>query len=76
MKADWTPTDEGMPPEGVVVDAIGPDGDLLRLRWEGRLWRFAGGSPFPFFTPTYWRRADGTGAPPAGGPEVAPPRTG
>jgi hypothetical protein len=63
--ADWTPTDEGMPPEGVVVDAIGPDDGRLRLMWKGRLWRFADGSPFLFFTPAYWR--------PGGGDRGAPP---
>ena len=55
--ANWTPIDEGMPPEGVVVEAIAPDGGHLRLKWQGRLWRFADGSHFPFFTPTYWRPA-------------------
>lgn len=57
--ADWTPTDEGMPPEGVVVEAIAPDGRHLRLKWEGRLWRYADGPPYHFFTPTYWRLAAG-----------------
>ena len=55
--ADWTPIDAGLPPEGVVVDAIGPDDRHLRLKWEGRQWWFADGSHFLFFTPTYWRRA-------------------
>jgi len=61
--ADWTPTDEGMPPEGVLVEAIAPDGRHMRLKWEGRLWRFADGAPYLFFTPAYWRRwaADGGG---------------
>jgi hypothetical protein len=44
--ADWTPTDERMPPEGIVVEAIAPGGGRLRLKWEGRLWRFAGGSMY------------------------------
>jgi len=58
--ADWTPTDEGMPPEGVVVDAIGPAGGNLRLKWKGRLWLFADGSNYLYFTPTYWRLAGPT----------------
>ena len=57
--ADWTPTDEGMPPEGVVVEAVGPDGRHMRLKWEGRLWRFADGALYLFFTPAYWRLMDG-----------------
>lgn len=55
--ADWTPTDEGMPPEGVIVDAIDPAGRYLRLKWQGRLWLFTDGSNYFYFTPTYWRLA-------------------
>jgi hypothetical protein len=55
--ADWTPIDQGMPPEGVVVDAIAPNGARLRLKWERRLWLFADGSNYLYFTPTYWRSA-------------------
>jgi len=55
--ADWTPIDEGMPPEGVVVDAIAPGGQHLRLKWQGRLWLYADGSNYLCFTPTYWRPA-------------------
>jgi hypothetical protein len=53
--ANWTPTDEGMPPEGVIVEAIDPAGGHLRLKWQDRLWLFADGSNYIFFTPTYWR---------------------
>lgn len=53
--ADWTPTDEGMPPEGMIVEAIDPAGGHLRLKWQNRLWLFADGSNYIFFTPTYWR---------------------
>lgn len=45
----------GMPPEGVIVDAIAPDGRLLWVKWEGRLWRLPGGAHYPCFTPEYWR---------------------
>ena len=55
--SDWTPIDEGMPPEGVVVDAVAPDGQLLRLKWQGRQWWYADGSHYLYFTPDYWRPA-------------------
>jgi len=57
-----------MPPEGVVVDAIAPDGAHLRLKWQGRLWLFADGSNYLYFTPTYWRLA---GITPVLGPGLA-----
>ena len=53
--ADWTPIDEGMPPEGVVVDTIAPEGQFVRLKWQGRQWWYADGSHYLCFTPTYWR---------------------
>ncbi|HEX3147553.1 MAG TPA: hypothetical protein VHR66_05680 [Gemmataceae bacterium] len=56
--ANWTPIDVGMPPESVVVDAIAPQGEILRLVWAGRLWRFPDGSQYVWFTPTYWRPPD------------------
>lgn len=56
--ADWTPTDEAMPPEGELVDAIAPHGEHLRLKWQGRLWHFADGSPYIYFTPAWWRPAE------------------
>ena len=74
--ADWTPTDEGMPPEGAVVDALAPDGRHLRLRWEGRLWRYADASPYLFFTPAYWRPAAAARAATVSGPEAAAGRPG
>lgn len=55
--ADWTPIEDGMPPEGLLVDAIGPGGGRLRLEWQDRLWLFADGSNYVYFTPTYWRPA-------------------
>lgn len=69
--ADWTPTDEDMPPEGVVVEVITPSGELLRLKWHNRLWLFADGSMYLYFTPAWWRRA----GPADGGPGVPVPRT-
>ena len=53
--ANWTPIDEGMPPEGAVVDAIAPDGRHLWLKWEGRQWWYRDGAHYLYFTPTYWR---------------------
>jgi len=51
---DWTPITLGMPPEGVVVDTLTVE-RLLRVKWEGRLWRLPGGAHYPCFTPEYWR---------------------
>jgi hypothetical protein len=53
---DWTPTDKGMPPEGVVVEAITPGGEYLRLKWQNRLWQYTDGSAYLYFTPTWWRQ--------------------
>ena len=52
---DWTPIDERMPPEGLVVDVVTPHGQRLRLKWQGRLWRFPDQSHYLFYTPLYWR---------------------
>jgi hypothetical protein len=59
--ADWTPTDEGMPPDGVVVEAITPGGEYLRLKWQNRLWLRADGSAYLYFTPAWWRPAGSPG---------------
>ena len=32
------------------------DGRHVRLKWEGRLWRFADGAPYLFYTPAYGDR--------------------
>jgi hypothetical protein len=59
--ADWTPTEEDMPPEGVVVEAITPGGEYLRLKWQNRLWHYADGPVYLYFTPTWWRQAGSPG---------------
>jgi hypothetical protein len=57
--ADWTPITVRMPPEGVIVDTVSSGGRLLRVKWEGRVWRLPGGAHHPCFTPEYWRPAVG-----------------
>jgi hypothetical protein len=52
----WTPITGGMPPEGVIVEAITAEGRHLHVKWEGRVWRLPGGAHQPYFTPEYWRR--------------------
>lgn len=54
--AGWTPITGGMPPEGVIVDAITAEGQHMRVKWEGRVWRLPGGAHYSCFTPEYWRR--------------------
>jgi hypothetical protein len=65
----WTPIDDRMPPEGVVVEADFADGRRLRLKWQGRLWRFRDESHHLFYTPLYWRPLAG---PAAGAPGPEP----
>ena len=62
--ADWTPLAAGMPPEGVLVDAVASAGRRLRVRWEGRLWRLPDGPHCPCFAPEYWRPASPRPNPP------------
>jgi len=64
---DWTPITAAMPPEGVIVETLTAD-RLLRVKWEGRLWRLPGGAHVPCFTPEDWRPQ----APAAG---AGPPRS-
>lgn len=58
---DWTPISARMPPEGMTVDALTPDGRRARVKWEGRLWKLPGGAHCPCFAPEYWRPASGRG---------------
>lgn len=37
------------------MEAVAPDGGNLRLKWQGRLWRFPDESYYLFYTPLYWR---------------------
>jgi hypothetical protein len=60
-----------MPPEGVVVETDAPGG-RLRLKWQGRLWRFPDESHYLFHTPRYWRPLAG---PVPDAPRPAPPAT-
>lgn len=77
--SDWTPIVVAMPPEGVIVDSLSAGGELLRVKWEGRLWRLPTGAHHPCYTPEYWRTAAGngvvnsvTGSGPRGGGRVRP----
>jgi hypothetical protein len=65
--AEWTPIAVGMPPEGVIVDALTSQGRVLRVKWEGRLWRLPGGAHHPCFTPDFWRRVVPVATPVGGG---------
>ena len=66
--AIWTPTDELMPPEGVVVETVTPGGRRIRLKWQHRLWLFEDDTNYLIHTPEYWRPL------PAAEPAPSPPR--
>jgi hypothetical protein len=55
----WTPIDDRMPPEGVVVETDSADGRRHQLKWQGRLWRYRDESHHLFYTPLYWRPVAG-----------------
>jgi hypothetical protein len=54
----WTRTENGLPPDGVLVETKIEDMDGLRnvqmLRRSGRLW-FIPGGPYVYYEPTHWR---------------------
>src|SRR5688572_1469409 len=70
VQGPWTPIDQLMPPEGVLVETDFPNGRRALLKWKGRLWRWADDSPSRFHGPLYWRPVAGQ---PAGRPAPAVP---
>lgn len=58
-KANWIPTAEQLPDDGVVVLTCIQDHDGPRqvqpLKRDGRLWFFPDGSMYVYYTPTHWK---------------------
>ncbi len=59
MSADWIKLIDRMPAEGIVVDTKIDDEkgcrNEQRMKREGRLWWYADGSMYVYYTPTHWR---------------------
>ena len=56
---DWTPTEEKMPPEGLLVLTKTEDRNGCRnkqkLLRDGRLWFVEDRSMYVYYTPTHWK---------------------
>ena len=55
MNRDWTPTEQGLPPAGVIVEAMDSGGHVQLLKRDGSLWWFADGSMYVYYVPKFWR---------------------
>jgi len=55
-RGDWIPTEREEPPEGDIVEAMDSGGHVHLLKRRGRLWWFADGSMYVYFTPKFWRQ--------------------
>lgn len=55
MSEQWTRTENGLPPEGVVVDTLSPNGRDTPLIRQGALWFFPDMSMYVYYTPALWR---------------------
>jgi hypothetical protein len=58
----WNKVADALPEEGRVVKTLIADDDGVRneadLKRNGRLWFFADGSMYVYYTPTHWRERD------------------
>jgi hypothetical protein len=53
--ANWVPTEDRLPEQGVEVDAMDSGGNVQRLVLESNLWWFPDRSMYVYFTPKFWR---------------------
>lgn len=60
---NFTNVKDSLPPEGVVVEAITPSGDVQELKRNGNLWFFPDGSMYVYYVPTHWRIPQKVSAP-------------
>ena len=60
--SEWIAVDSELPKDGLVVDTKLDDENGLRneqkLKRQGRLWFFANGSMYVYYTPTHWREKE------------------
>ena len=52
---DWTPTDQGLPPEGAEVETMDSGGHVQTLIRVGGLWFVPDQSMYVYYTPKFWR---------------------
>ena len=50
----WISTTTRKPPEGKVVTALTPGGDVRPLKCSDNMWWLPDGSMYVYFTPTHW----------------------
>lgn len=53
---DWTPTAQGLPPEGVEVETMDSGGHVQSLTYKSGLWFFPDMSMYVYYTPQAWRQ--------------------
>jgi hypothetical protein len=64
MVTHWfTIAEDGLPPEGIVVDTISGGGLQQPLARQGSLWFVPGYSMYVSYSPTMWRYNDEQGQP-------------
>lgn len=63
----WTPTTCLLPPEGLVVETMSPQGLVQDLKRQGRLWFVPDGSMYVYYDIAYWRARPGGEKPREGG---------
>lgn len=50
----WNKVADILPQEGVLVRTVSPNGLEQVLKRSGRLWFFADGSMYVYYTPSWW----------------------
>ncbi len=58
MSADWTEVSQSVPPNGVVVDTVSPNGLQQKLKRIDNLWFSPDGAIYMYYTPARWRHVD------------------
>lgn len=53
----WTRAADQLPPDGMLVDALNPSGNLTQLRRRHNLWFLPDESMYVYFSPEWWRPA-------------------
>lgn len=52
----WHRVGEKAAPQGEIVLALTPGGDVRELRFQDNLWWLPDMSMYVYFTPTHWKR--------------------
>ena len=59
--ADWTRTDQQLPPESVEVEVMDSVGHVQTLVYASNLWWFPDRSMYVYFVPSFWRQRQDDG---------------